>query len=162
MAAVIDPPVEAPARDEASPRSGDRRVLMVGLAVATIWLATGLACLFAPDMVTGSQQEHLPIAALSDWLFAALATALVLLAAGMNSEPAPADRSPWPGFCVAVAAIWLVVAAASIFGPVMVTGTDPTRIPITALLSPIAGLTATAFLSVFVAGWRARDEGRGH
>jgi hypothetical protein len=108
-------------------------------------------------MVTGSLQDHLPVAALSDWLFAALATAFVLLAAGMNSATRPADRSPWLGFLVAIGGIWLAVAVASIFAPVMVTGTDPTRIPITALLSPVAGLTATAFLSVFVAGWRGRD-----
>ena len=31
------------------------------------------------------------------------------------------------------------------------TGTDPTRIPLAALLSPIAGLVATGYVAIFVA-----------
>lgn len=63
-----------------------------------------------------------------------------------------ASRSLWLGFAVAIGSIWFVVAIASIFAPSIVTGTDPTTVPIAALASPIAGLIATAFVSVFVAG----------
>src|SRR6478609_4170671 len=32
-----------------------------GLSVAAIWLATLAAALFSPDLITGSQHEHLPL-----------------------------------------------------------------------------------------------------
>ncbi len=65
-------------------------------------------------------------------------------------------RSLWMGFAVAIASIWFIVALASIFAPSMVTGSDPTTIPIAAFASPIAGVVATAFASVFVAGSSGR------
>jgi hypothetical protein len=37
----------------------------------------------------------------------------------------------------------------SLIGPVFVTGTDPTRIPIAALIAPIAGFLLTRFLAEF-------------
>ncbi len=40
----------------------------------------------------------------------------------------------------------------SIFAPTMVTGTDPTTILVAAFAAPVAGVLATAFLAVFVAG----------
>jgi hypothetical protein len=49
---------------------------------------------------------------------------------------------------IAVASIWVVVALAGIFAPELVTGTDPTRIPLAALVAPIAGLVATGFVAL--------------
>ena len=46
--------------------------------------------------------------------------------------------------------IWVVVALASIFAPELVTGTDPTRIPLAALVAPIAGLVGTGFVALHV------------
>ena len=90
------------------------------------------------------------MAALIDWFYAALATGLVLMAFGRRFPGA--SRSLWLGFAVAIGSIWFVVAIASILAPSIVTGTDLTTVPIAALASPIAGLIATAFVSVFVAG----------
>jgi hypothetical protein len=39
----------------------------------------------------------------------------------------------------------------------MVTGTDPTTIPMAALAAPVAGVVATAFVAVFVAGHSVRS-----
>jgi hypothetical protein len=56
-------------------------------------------------------------------------------------------------------ALWLAVAVVSIAGPMLVTGTDPTRIPLAALIAPPFGAIATGLLAVHhaVDGWtRAR------
>jgi hypothetical protein len=72
-------------------------------------------------------------------------------AAGSRSQRA-AEGSRYPFAAVAVCSIWLALAAASIWSPELVSGTDRTHVPIGALVSPIAGVLATAFASVFVAG----------
>jgi hypothetical protein len=129
---------------------GESRYLFAGIAVLAIWLAAAAASIWSPDLVSGTQQEHIPLAAIFDWFYAALATGLVLMAFGRRSPGA--SRSLWLGFTVAVAGIWFVVAVASIFAPSIETGSDPTTLPIAALATPIAGVITTAFVSVFVAG----------
>jgi hypothetical protein len=127
---------------------GDR-FLMVGLAVAAVWVGVGAASLFAPDMVTGAFQDHLPMAAITMWLWGAVATGLILMAGAMGRGVADGR---WRALALMIAAIWAIVAAASIWAPQLVTGTDPTRIPLAALLAPVAGVIATAFVCLFVAG----------
>jgi hypothetical protein len=51
---------------------------------------------------------------------------------------------------VAIASIWLAVALTSIFAPDLVTGTDPTQVPIAAIISPVVGAIATGFVCGFV------------
>jgi len=139
--------------------TNEGRYLYTAIAVVSIWLSTGLASIFAPDLVAGSQQEHMPIAGFGDWLWGGIATALALLAA--SRRVGGATRALWAGMAVAVGGIWLVVLLASVFSPQIVTGTDPTRIPIGAIVSPIAGAIATAFVSVFVAGSAGREQEMG-
>jgi hypothetical protein len=129
--------------------AGSRLVgLAPGIAVASIWVPTLLLSVFAPDMVTGSQQEHLPLGGLIAWLWAAAATGYVLMATHAREESD--DPSRWLGFELSVLTIWVVVALAAIFAPELVTGTDPTRIPLAALVAPIAGLVATGFVALHV------------
>jgi hypothetical protein len=150
--------VGATAPTPPSPERGrEGRYLFAGITVASIWVAVALASIWSPDMITGSQHEHLAIAALADWLYAAIASGLVLMA--FSRRTPGASRSLWLGFTVAVASIWLVVALASIYAPSMVTGTDPTTIPVAAFAAPIAGVLATAFACVFAAGSQGRDTG---
>ncbi len=134
-------------------RPRDDRFLMVGLTAAAVWIAVGAASLFAPDMVTGSLQEHLPIAALTMWLWGAIATGFILMAGAMGRG---VSDTRWRAFAIMEGVIWAVVAVASIWAPQLVTGTDPTRIPLAAFLAPVAGVIATAFVCLFVAG-TARD-----
>lgn len=138
------------ARAELGGITAESRYLFAGIAVASIWLTIAAASIWSPDLISGTEQEQVPLAAILDWFYAALATGLVLMAFGRRSPGA--TRSLWLGFTVAVGGIWFVVAIASIFAPTIVTGTDPTTVPIAALASPIAGVMATAFVSVFVAG----------
>ena len=127
----------------------ESRYLFAGIAVASVWLAIVAASVWSPDL-SGTNQERVPLAAILDWFYAALATGLVLMAFGRRSPGA--SRSLWLGFTIAIGGIWFVVAIASILAPSIETGTDPTTIPIAALASPLAGVIATAFVSVFVAG----------
>jgi hypothetical protein len=71
---------------------------------------------------------------------------------GVQPEDARPRSSSWGAFTFAISAIWLVVAIISIWTPDLVSGADRTHVPIAALVSPIAGVLATAFASVFVAG----------
>lgn len=139
-----------PASVASQEESGGSRYLFAGIAVASIWVAVAISSIWSPDMITGSQHEHIPIAGFVDWLYAAIASGLVLMA--FSRRTPGTSRALWLGFTIVTAGIWFVVALASILAPTMVTGTDPTTIPIAAFAAPIAGVVATAFASVFVAG----------
>ena len=123
------------------------RFTLVAVSIGAIWLGAAASMVFSPDMVSGSNQEHLPLAAMTDWLWAALATGFVLLAAVRPVF----DRAQWVGGAVSIVVIWLLVALVSIAGPQLVTGSDPTRIPLAAILSPIAALIATGYVALFIA-----------
>lgn len=151
------PPAVYVGRPEPGAIEREFRYLFAGIAVASIWLAIAAASIWSPDLISGTEQEHVPLAAIMDWFYAALATGLVLMAFGRRSPGA--SRSLWLGFTVAIGGIWFVVAVASIFAPSIVSGSDPTRVPIAALGSPIAGVMATAFVSVFAAGSAGESKG---
>jgi hypothetical protein len=120
--------------------------LAPGISVAAIWLATLCFSVFAPDLVSGSAQDHIPIAGLTAWVWAAAATGYVLMATRGRSERD--DPAVWLGFELSVAVVWAVVALAGIFAPNLVTGTDPTSVPLAALVTPVAGMVATGFVAL--------------
>jgi uncharacterized membrane protein YqjE len=88
------------------------------------------------------------------WLWGGLATGLIVLAASVSDT----STQRWRATAITIAIIWAVAAAAGIWSPVLETGTNPTRVPLAAILAPIAATIATAFIAVFAAG--ARREGR--
>ena len=108
--------------------------------VSAIWVATTVIAVFAPDMVTGSEHEHLPVAGITVWLWAAVATAYTVLA--VRRTPASAV------LVVGVSLVWAAVAVAAVAAPVMVTGSDPTRIPMAVLIGPVVGALTTGFLAL--------------
>ena len=119
------------------------------LCVAAIWVPTAFLAIFAPDMVTGSMQEHLPIGGLTAWVWAAAATGYVLMTT--RARDLADDPTRWLGFELSVLVIWVVVALAAVFAPALVTGTDPTTIPLATLVAPVAGLVATGFVALHTA-----------
>ena len=123
---------------------------LAGVAVAAIWAGVALATVYAPDFVSGSQQEHLPLVGWLDWVWGIIATGFVALAVLRGIRGAAATLGPWIALAAGSAIVWLGVAAVSITAPVFVTGSDPTRIPLTALGVPILGVFLTWFLSMFV------------
>ena len=110
-------------------------------AVAVIWLATAAMSVLAPDMVTGSSHEHLPVALLSIWVWAAVATTYTLMATkGSTEEAAP--------LVTGISAVWVAVLVAVVWAPVMVTGTDPTQIPMAVFVAPVIGAITTGILAL--------------
>jgi hypothetical protein len=110
------------------------------VALAAIWVASMVMSVFAPDMVTGSEHEHLPLAALTVWLWAAVASAYVLM--GIRAG------GPVRTFELTVAVLWGAVMVAVVAAPSMVTGSDPTTIPFATLVCPVVGALVTGFLAL--------------
>jgi hypothetical protein len=119
---------------------------LTALAIGSVWLSVVLASLFAPSLVSGSQHEHLPLAAFDDWVWGALATGTVALTAMETIRADVKSRPLWATLGIGVAVIWSAVLLVSILAPDFVTGSDPTRLPFGAIISPIAGLVVTNFI----------------
>lgn len=122
---------------------------LIGAAVTIIWASIVLAMVFAPDMITGSQHDHLPIVGWTYWIWGLIATGSVVLAAQRGIRAKVSTLSPWIAFSVAVSVVWISVTLAAVFGPVFVTGTDPTTLPLMAMAVPIVGVVLTSLISKF-------------
>jgi hypothetical protein len=120
------------------------------LALVGIWVAVLLASFYAPDFVSGSQQEHLPLAGWLDWLWGAVASSFVVLTALKGVRSAAPSQTPWIALALVSAGIWVAVYLVSVLAPVFVTGADPTRIPVLALVVPIVGVFLTWFVCAVI------------
>jgi len=132
-----------PTNDQATTvRTAATELGALATAVGAIWTSVVAISLFAPDMVSGSEHEHLPVAAFGTWIWGAVATsAVVTYWARLRAARAGVDLYRPVALCVA--AIWCAAAAVAIFSPEMVTGSDPTRIPFGAIFAPIAAAVLT-------------------
>ena len=136
-------------------RPGDRvsptfAYAFAGLAIASIWISVVLASAMAPDFVSGSQQEHMPLVAFTAWLWGAIATGLVVLTALEGTRSGSFGRSAWVVLGTGVSLVWLGVLLLSALAPVFVTGSDPTRIPLASIGAGILGVFGTWFVCLFV------------
>lgn len=133
----------------------DRRVttadlswmLWTAIGIGGIWIAVLLLSLLAPDLVSGSQQEHLPVAAFATWFWGAVGTMVFLWAMGRLRGSAR-WQAVWIGLSVVTLALWALATILGITLPVFVTGSDPTRIPVAALFAPVAAAMLTALAGV--------------
>lgn len=141
------------ARHRAGGRFGPAKA--AGLAVAAVWMAMIAISLFAPDMIHGSEHEHLRIGALTAWFWGLIATVFVLLPLIAYREPLPHHDRAWLVFGLFVGGAWAIAAVAGVAAPRAVTGSDPTEVPVAALVAPVAALVVTAAASVAV-GLRVR------
>jgi hypothetical protein len=130
------------------------RLLPAAVAVAGLWLATALSSMFAPDLISSSQ-DHVPVVALTIWPWGAVATGFVLFGAAF---PARDQMARW-GLPVAVLGIWGAVALMSIYAPTIVAGSDGTIVPVAGLFVPVAGAIATGY-ACLAAAWSAVSERR--
>lgn len=112
------------------------------VAIGSVIVSVTLASIFAPDLVSGSAQEHLPLAALTSWLWGAAAIGYIAFVGPGRATPSMA---------LSVAVLWFAVAATSIAVPDFVTGSDPTRIPLAAMIAPVVGTIVTGFLCLHTA-----------
>jgi peptidoglycan/LPS O-acetylase OafA/YrhL len=99
-------------------------------------------------MITGSQHEHLPLAMMTIWPWSAAATAFALM------TPAGRSLRDWTA---GVVALWSGVFLAGVFAPVMVTGTDPTKIPLAVVIVPPVAAMITGLMSLHQANQVAQD-----
>jgi hypothetical protein len=120
-----------------------------GLAIATIWVCVVLASLFSPDMITGTQHDHMQMA-FADYLWGAIATGAVGVTALAGIRSRETSRVPWTVLGIGVAATWVGVLLASVLAPTFVTGTDPTVLPLTVIGAPIFGVIVTGILCKFI------------
>jgi hypothetical protein len=142
-------------RTHDSPR--DQRtgqMLPTAVAVAGLWLAMALSSLFAPDLVS-SDQDHVPIVALTIWVWGAVATGFVVFGAAFPAR----DRVARWGLPVAVLGVWGAVALVSVYAPTIVAGSDGTIVPVAGLFAPVAGAVATGY-ACLAAAWSAVSERR--
>jgi hypothetical protein len=122
-------------------------MLWTAIGIGGIWVAVLLISLLAPDLVSGSQQEHLPVAAFTTWFWGGVGTMVLLWAMGRLRGSAR-WQPIWIGLSVVTLGIWALATILAITLPVMVTGTDPTRIPFAALFAPVAAAMLTALAGV--------------
>jgi hypothetical protein len=154
--------VETQRTDEGQGDQRTGRMLPAAVAVGGLWLAMALSSVFAPDLISDAQ-DHVPIVALTIWIWGAVATGFVLFGAAFPTG----DRMARWGLPVAVLGIWAAVALVSIFAPTIVTGSDEaivagsgqTIVPVAGLFAPPAGAIATGF-ACLAAAWSAVSERR--
>ncbi|HEX6332387.1 MAG TPA: hypothetical protein VF129_14035 [Actinomycetota bacterium] len=122
-------------------------MLWTAIGIVGIWIAVALVSVFAPDFVSGSQQEHLPLAALTTWFWGGVGTLIFLWAMGKLRGNAT-WRPTWIGLAIVTLAAWAGAAVIGIATPLFETGTDPTQIPFGALFAPVAAAMLTALAGV--------------
>jgi hypothetical protein len=115
--------------------------------VAVIWVAAALISVFSPDMVSGSEQEHLPVAAFATWISGVVGTGAFFWMMG-KLRGSVTRRPVWIGLSVTTMAIWTVATILSIVLPVVETGSDPTRLPVGAMVAPVAAAMLTALAGI--------------
>lgn len=125
-------------------------MLWTASAIGGIWIAVVLISLLAPDMVSGSEQEHLPVAAFATWLWGLLSTGIFVWAMGKLRGRAT-HRPIWIGLAAVTLALWLIATILGITLPRVETGSDPTRLPIGAMVAPVAATVLTALAGVVAA-----------
>jgi hypothetical protein len=115
--------------------------------IAGVWIAVIMISIFAPDMVSGSEQQHLPIAAFTTWIWGLVTTGAFLWT--MGKLRGSAYRRPiWIGLAATTLAVWLVATILSITLPVVETGSDPTRLPVGAMITPSAAAMLTVLAGI--------------
>jgi DNA glycosylase AlkZ-like len=91
--------------------------------------------------------------------FGAWVGTVVLLLAMGRLRGRPSWHPIWVGLSVATLGIWTVATILAITLPVIETGTDPTRVPVAAIVAPIAGAMLTALAGTVANVFRAGPGG---
>jgi len=133
-------------------------LLWTAIGIGGVWLAVLLISLFAPDLVSGSEQEHLPVAAFTSWFWGVVAT-MVLLGAMGRLRGSATWRPAWIGLSVVTLVLWGMATILAITLPVFETGSDPTQIPFAAFFAPAAAAMLTALTGVVANVFRRGIEG---
>jgi hypothetical protein len=120
-------------------QDSDKKILMTLFSTTAIWLSVVLSGLFAPDLVSGSEQQHLSLVLWTGWMWGLIAT---VFAFRLHRDQI--DMKIFTFQTIAITGLWLFVTVVSIFAPPFVTGSDPTSIPMASLIAPLIGSILTA------------------
>lgn len=132
----------APARLPIEPRDRTRVFAWTAAAITAIWAAVVLISVFAPDLISGTEQGHTPLPAILTWIWGMIASRHVVTTVVQRRSP---DRMVWTAQLLAwtTVPVWAAATLVAVFAPVLVTGTDPTHFPIAAIVAPIAAMIVT-------------------
>jgi len=134
-------------------------MLWTAIGIGGIWVNVLLISLLAPDLVSGSEQQHLPIAAFTAWFWGGVGTLILLRAMGRLRGNA-IWRPVWIGLSAVTLVLWTVATILAMTLPVLETGTDPTQIPFAAVFAPVAATMLTALAAVVGSVFRRGSRGR--
>jgi hypothetical protein len=93
------------------------------------------------------------VTAFATWFWGGVGTLVLLWAMGRLRGSA-SWQPIWIGLSVVTLGIWALATILAITLPVMVTGTDPTRIPFAAIFAPIAAAMLTALAGAIASMFR--------
>jgi hypothetical protein len=99
------------------------------------------------------------VAAITAWFWGGVGTVVLLLAMA-RLRGRPSWQPIWVGLSVATLGIWTVATILAITLPVIETGTDPTRVPVAALVAPVAAAMLTALAGTVANVFRAGPGGQ--
>src|SRR4029450_12624707 len=129
---------EVPAPQERRAAMADGSLMLwTAMGVGGIWVAVVLISLLSPDMVSGSEQEHQKGAAFVTWFWGGVGALVFLWAMGRLRGDAR-WRPTWIGLSSVPLGIWALATFSAIALPVVETGSDPTQIPLGAVVGPVA------------------------
>jgi hypothetical protein len=144
--------------DRAAATADPSWMLWTAIGIGGIWVAVLLLSLLAPDLVSGSEQDHLPVAAFTAWFWGGVGTLVFLWVMGRLRGSAT-WQPIWIGLSLVTLGIWAVATILGITLPVMETGTDPTRIPFAAIFAPVAAAMLTALAGAVANVFRGAPAG---
>ena len=128
--------------------------------IAVIWLVVLILSLQSDPLVTGAEENELPVAAFLNWIWGLLATVAVLRATVFRkpNEKGWGQDDAWMWIMIVVGSIWVAATIVALSVPDLVTGDDPIRIPYGAIVAPVIAAVLTNYASEFlVEGFAARS-----
>ena len=136
------------------------RTYWVFATIALIWILVLILSFNSDPLVTGVDQNELPVAAFVDWLWGLLATVAVLRATVFRrpNEKGWGQDDAWMWITIVVGGIWIAATIVALSVPVLETGDDPLQIPYGAIVAPVVAAVLTNYASEFlVEGFAARS-----
>jgi len=109
-----------------------------------VWVSILAMSLFSPDFISGSQQEHLPLIAMTAWISGVGASKAIM--GELVNLKGKKVGTKWQNSVVLILIVWAVAAVVGINSPIFETGTDPTQIPVVGIVAPIVAAVLTEFL----------------
>jgi hypothetical protein len=149
---------EVPASEGTATADGSW-MLWTAIGIGGIWVAVILISLLSPDMVSGSEQEHQKVAAFTTWFWGGVSTLVFLWAMGRLRGDAR-WRHTWTGLSSVTLGIWALATIIAIALPVVETGSDPTQIPLGAVVGPVAAAMLTAIAGAVTSVFRRGPDPR--